>query len=127
MPILKFMPRFVGPILSGCKVHTVRCSIRQHRKGEILYMQTGRRYRPVRFLTVPAMRVRDIDLSHNSAVIWSESRDGFVVPNRELFARSDGFSDWNELRSFFAALYGRDGQFEVTGQLIQWAIADWEK
>jgi hypothetical protein len=128
MPGLNYIPRMVQPILDGTKVHTIRFSIRSFRKGMMLYMQTGSRFRPKRFMTAPAMRVRDIDITQDAVVIWKEDHRGFIAPARDKFARADGFKDWKDFQDFFRSRYNLGNEsYELKGQLIQWAQAEWEK
>jgi hypothetical protein len=122
MPCINFMPRFVAPILAGTKVHTVRVlGAMPHRAGEMLYMQHGTRFRPVRFMTAPATRVREICLHETTLTIWNEDHSGFVVPPLDAFARADGFADWADFRRFF------NWKRQIPAQLIQWAPAEWER
>ena len=126
MPTMNYKKMFVEPILDGGKVHTMRFSKRKVRKGQLLYCQTGSRFKPSRFAVLPAMRVRNIILTRDMVEVWNEDGQSFIVPPCDAFAQSDGFRDWKELRDWFDSTYGADcGVME--GQLIQWAKAEWEK
>ena len=122
MPTLNFMPRMVDPILGGTKVHTVRFGKRAYRPGQNLQMQTGSRYKPTRFITLPCTRVRGIRLSSVCVSIWSDVDLSFIVPARNLFARCDGFEDWEDLLHWLDLKPGE----RRDGRLIQWAPAIWE-
>jgi hypothetical protein len=120
MPTLNFQKRFVPRILNGTKVHTIRIiGKRLHVAGEMLYMQTGPRFKPERFMTRPCIRVREIVLHEETLTIWNEDRSGFIVPPLDTFARADGFDSWQELSRFFIHPV-------PPTQLIQWAPAEWE-
>jgi hypothetical protein len=126
MPLLNFKKRFVEPILEGTKVHTIRFRKIPIKKGQMLYSQTGSRFKPVRFAVLPAMRVRDITLTRDTVMVWQETGRSFVVPSLNEFARADGFRDWAEMLEWFDAEYGSE-RGPLTGQLIQWAQARWER
>ncbi len=120
MPCVNYMERFVPRILNGTKVHTVRVlGARPHRAGETLYMQTGSRFRPRRFMTRTCIRVRPILIYETTLSIWNEDNSGFIVPPLDVFAQADGFDDWSDLRRFFK-------KTREPAQLVQWAPAPWE-
>jgi hypothetical protein len=128
MPILNFKKQFVEPIMAGSKVHTIRAYKipGRIRKGQLLYCQTGSRFKPSRFAVLPVMRVREINLSRETVTIWDESGKSFVVPPLDIFAQADGFKDWAEMRDWFDVTYGADRM--PTGYLlIQWIEAPWER
>jgi hypothetical protein len=115
------MPRFVPRILDGTKVHTIRVlGARPHVAGETLYMQHGTRFRPVRFMTRPAIRVREIKIYEEGVSVFNENDPGWISPPRDLFAVADGFDDWTDFRKFF------NWKRQIPAQLIQWAPAPWE-
>jgi len=121
MPCINFSPSFVPKIISGSKVHTIRViGARPHRVGETLYMQYGKRFKPLRFMTTTATRVRPIDLGHACVRVWTEDRSQCVFPLLDPFAQADGFDDWQDLRRFF------NWKRLINAQLIQWAPAPWE-
>lgn len=121
MPLLNFQTRFVPLIIRGTKVHTVRMlGHRLHRAGETLYMQYGPRFHPLRFATPVCQRVRPIDITRNYARVWNEDRSSYLIPVPDLFARADGFEDWDDLRKFFVHVP------RLNLQLVQWAPAVWE-
>lgn len=128
MPTMNFKTRFVEPILAGTKVHTMRFP-GNVRRGQLLYCQHGSRFRHTRFAVLPAMRVRTITLAPETIMIWDEDGRGFKVPPLDLFARADGFANWDELTTWFNSLHmrihGRPRDV-IRGQLIQWAQAPWE-
>lgn len=128
MPILNFKKQFVEPIMEGSKVHTIRVFKvpGRIRKGQLLYCQTGSRFKPTRFSVLPAMRVREVTLSRDTVSVWNENGDGFVVPPLDLFAQADGFKDWAEMRDWFDKEYGSD-RGPLSGVLVQWAEAPWER
>lgn len=126
MPTMNFKKTFVQPILDGEKVHTMRFSKRKVRKGQLLYCQTGSRFKPSRFAVLPAMRVRELLISREAVSIWNENRQGFTVPPLDAFARADGFENWAALNKWLDAVYGAD-RGVMKGQLVQWAPAEWEK
>lgn len=124
MPCISFNQRFPKLIMDGIKVHTMRFGKRKYRPGQILYMQTGPRFKPERFFTVPVSRVRMVVLTEHSPIIWHENNRGFIVPNRDVFARCDGFMDWSDLLGFFQEMHGET--FRLEGQLVQWLPGEWE-
>lgn len=126
MPIVNFKKYFVQPILDGQKVHTLRFSKRPVKKGQLLYCQTGSRFKPSRFAVLPAMRVRTVILTREMIEVWNENGKSFIVPPRDAFARADGFRDWKELCNWFDSTYGEDRE-AMTGKLVQWLPAEWEK
>ena len=126
MPLLNFKKRFVEPIMDGTKCHTIRAHKRPIQKGQLLYCQTGSRFKATRFAVLPAMRVREVCLSRDTVMVWKEDCSGFVVPPLDIFAQADGFKDWAEMRDWFDAEYGIDRKPTVY-HLIQWAEAPWER
>jgi hypothetical protein len=125
MPTMNYKKYFVQAILDGKKVHTLRFSKRAVRKGQLLYCQTGSRFKPNRFAVLPAMRVRDIVLTRDMIEVWSEDSKLCCIPPRNQFAQADGFRDWAELRDWFDATYGANRK-AMYGKLVQWAEAPWE-
>ena len=126
MPTMNFKKNFVEPILDGTKAHTIRFSKRPVKKGQLLYCQTGSRFKPSRFAVLPAMRVRIVTLSRETVSVWNEDGRGFTVPPLDKFARADGFQNWAALRAWFDSVYGSDRDV-MEGQLVQWIPAEWEK
>jgi hypothetical protein len=72
------------------------------------------------------MRVRKVILTRETVSVWNEDGRGFTVPPKDKFAQADGFQDWFEMRDWFDSVYGVN-RGTMEGQLIQWAIAEWEK
>lgn len=126
MPTMNFKKNFVQLILDGKKAHTLRFSKRPVRKGQLLYCQTGSRFKPSRFAVLPAMRVRFAILTRDMIEVWNEDGKSFTVPPRDAFARADGFLNWEEMNDWFDSTYGCD-RGPMEGHLIQWAKAEWEK
>lgn len=126
MPILHFHKRLVEPVLDGSKPHTFRIRKIKIRRGQLLYCQSGPRFKPVRFAVLPVMRARDVVITRDTVMVWQESGKSFTVPSMNTFAKAEGFRDWAEMSEWFDAAYGSD-RGPLQGQLIQWAEAPWEK
>lgn len=121
MVAYSFKGRFAEPILSGTKRQTIRADRKRHaRPGEELQLYTGMRTRSCRLigraicLAVSPVRLgfgKDpfVEVHHHTAA-WPSELD--------LFARSDGFSDWRDMAAFWTAEHPDAAIF--SGVLIQW-------
>lgn len=123
MPILTFKRMMVAPILAGTKVHTIRPDGRRaHKPGETLYMTTGDRYHPERFAVHTCTHVRRVKILEVTVMVYQPAPALFFVPPLDVFARCDGFENWEAMRDWFARAYS----LPFVGNLIQWAPAEWE-
>lgn len=128
MVAYSFQLRFVEPILLGIKHQTIRGDRKRHaRPGDQLQLFTGMRTRQCRRIgtaTCASVRPIILDFSGRSATI-----DRLLIPyanckpELEHLARSDGFSCWAEMASFWHP------QERFEGWLISWrkfvADGDW--
>lgn len=126
MPALNFQERFAPSVESGEK----RQTIRKHRKrpfvvGDTLIFYTGQRTPRCRKLAdAVAVSAVDIEIRPHEVEVdnggWLET---FVAPDDlDTFARADGFTDWEEMVSWFEQNHG----LPFNGQLIRWQLVPQE-
>lgn len=120
MPALNFQKRFVTLIRSGEKCQTIR-AVRKDgrppcRHGDRLKLYTGMRTKGCRLVkTVEVIDCEKITIRHDGAYL----ADAVYGPDGEspdFFARLDGFTDWTEMRDWFAQAHG----LPFEGWLIRW-------
>ena len=117
MGLYNFQPRFVDPILSGTKRHTIR----KHRRypdriGSTLHLYTGLRHPGARLLArVQCTAVCSISIATDGEV--EIDRCPLTEVGREELARRDGFSGWPDMYQFWL----RTHQLPFDGQIIFWA------
>jgi len=126
MVAYNFQGRFEEPILAGRKVGTLRAvGRRRHaRPGETLQLYTGQRAPRCRLIaTARCLSVDPIRLSipsvfvRSAGVIVGDGADRYEIADLDAFARGDGFADWDDLETFFAA---RRGLAPWVGVWIRW-------
>lgn len=120
MAVLMFEKRFWEPIVSGTKVH----SIRPTRKrpivpGELIRLRgwEGAAYRSKQMTLCEeiCIDVRNIWIDLQGIVV--EGFDRIDEPQElDLFAQTDGFRDWNDMRSYRNLFYN----LPFAGDFIQW-------
>ena len=124
MPALNYQPRFGHLVEMRKKPHTIRpYGRRPYKVGDALHHFTGMRTRQCRRIGIDyCTSVRQIKITTDGVIITMPPPGLFRVPPLDRFAQADGFIDWAEIRDWFASRYG----LPFTGQLIQWAPAEWE-
>lgn len=140
MPALNFMAQFVDPIRTGLKHHTIRATRKIPVKpGDLLYLYCGMRHKgayrilpePVRCTRTFSVQIRIVFVSsacrlkEETVLIDGQKLD---ASERETLAKSDGFSDWNQMRWFWIKTHGKAKRamgsrytiVDFTGQIIHW-------
>jgi hypothetical protein len=130
--LYNFQERFVKPILSGRKKHTIRA----HRKhpdepGDVMHLYTGLRTKKARLLMrSPCVKVEEItgcvskfrdrckhleraDACHFLARVIVDGVP-LETDEAERLAHADGFKDFIEMRAFWK------GRIPFSGQIIHW-------
>lgn len=141
MVAYSFRRRFVNPIKAGLGLHvndpyvpspkrqTIRANRKRHaRPGEEVQLYCGMRTKGcfligrARCVSVNAISldfyggiiaIRDLYRSRHGCILVMRDADGL-----DKFARSDGFQDWADLRTFWRNEH--DGLEDFTGVLIKW-------
>jgi len=134
MGLYNFKDRFVGPILSGDKTHTIR-AIRAHpdKPGDTLHLYTGLRTKKAKLLLrVPCVKIEDIEIRHRveefanpdtgylEHVEWDVIKiddQELYADEREQFARRDGFRNFAEMMKFWTTPKNR---LPFHGNVIHW-------
>jgi len=108
---------FIDKILSRRKKQTIRKTNR-FEPGDRLQIYTGMRTKECRKLgEATCTDVTPITLDGNHIILGPD--DDYTIlspPNREEFARADGFEDFAAMRRFFENTYG----YPFRGYLIKW-------
>jgi hypothetical protein len=126
-----FDPRFIAAIQSGQKRQTIRPPRRYRpRLGGQLQLYTGLRTKLAgRIGTATCIGAREIridfdygyvDVKEGPVGLEGETH-GFTLHFArilDIFARADGFDDWQAFRDFFTARYPANATFE--GHLYEW-------
>lgn len=121
MVVLLFEKRFWGPISNGDKVHSIRPTRKRPiAPGDELSLRgwKGSPYRSkqevIRWAT--CIDVRQIWIDCYGITIEGYER---IVDSEDLdlFARTDGFADWQDMRQYRNLFY----QLPFIGHFIQWA------
>lgn len=121
------MKRFVEPVQLGLKDHTIRAErahpSRHARPGEPLQLYTGMRTKHCRKIIDPGpicIGVHPIQIIRGCYGIAAIHLPGMILEQEEqldLFARSDGFDDLQDMSGFWDN-YQKPGDF--FGVLIKW-------
>jgi hypothetical protein len=104
-----FKPRFAALVEAGRKWQTVRPHPKRMPKpGDTISLRcwTGAPYRSKQRI----IREAEIREVHHTLIeadgVNLYERDAAWAPDREAFARADGFADWPEMRAWFEAEHG---------------------
>lgn len=130
MVAYSFKARFAAPILAGTKTQTIRADRRRHaRPGEELQLYTGMRtkqcklIRVARCVSVSDVRLRfgdDAMVAEKAGSSWGDAHYVARSPKHlDAFAMDDGFTNWADMRAFWAKEHPGTEEFE--GVLIRWA------
>jgi hypothetical protein len=129
MGLYNFQKRFVQPIQSGQKKHTIRATRRHPDKvGNIAHLYTGLRVKNAARLLgrYPIVRIEEIEIFEGCQChkptnppcplafrvkIAGEELNG---DEREKLARLDGFENFKEMQQFWK------GRLPFKGQIIHW-------
>jgi len=119
MVAYSFKRFFVPKIDAGLKNHTIRADRKRHaRPGELVQMQHGPRFRPVRFGESPCLFANPIRLNFTDSApgvfvehigrindaLWARGQEWNALgagEYRNRFAQSDGFDDWEAMARFW--------------------------
>lgn len=119
MVAYSFKARFAAPILAGTKRQTIRADRKRHaRPGEELQLYTGMRTQHCKLIgraTCASLTPVSIHIPEGMVRIGER-----VLSRRDdldLFAMSDGFRGWLDMREFWFDNHGED---EFHGVLITW-------
>jgi hypothetical protein len=113
MGLYGFKKQFADPILSGRKKHTIRAP-RKHpdKPGNKMHLYTGLRQKGARLLMVGVCtKVEDIRITLDEIFVDDEP---LTTSEMEQLAKCDGFTDLEEMMSFW------DGNLPFTGQIFHW-------
>lgn len=126
MGLYNFQSRFVPFILDGRKTHTIRAMrVHSDKPGNILHLYTGLRQKGARLLMrVPCVKVEEIRIALDGVAgrggnrkwevhVWIDG-ERLDRDERELLARRDGFSNFEEMMTFW------DGRIPFQGHIIHW-------
>ncbi len=118
--MLNFMPRFVEPIQSGRKRHTIRADrIIQIKLGDKLYLYCGARH-PGAFRILPdpqpCIRVERIHICETIVGVHVVTVNGQELARDECerLAYCDGFNDFAHMMKFWT------GRLPFNGNIIHW-------
>lgn len=116
MGIYNFQERFVRPILSGRKTHTIRAErVYPDKPGNTLHLYTGLRHKGAKLLMrVPCTRIEEILITKTP--LPRVVVDGHMLDQDEehLLAYRDGFANFDQMLSFWK------GRLPFTGHIIHW-------
>jgi hypothetical protein len=108
MVAYNFKAMFVDPILVGRKNHTIRGDRKRHaRPGELIQLQHGSRFKPIRFGVSRCEFVCRIGLQFEPRSITIVGEDStnrtsaLIFGEFDDFAQADGFADWEALERFW--------------------------
>ena len=117
MPSLNFRKQWAEDVALGKKRQTVRkyrANGRDPKPGDTLYMFTGMRTLVCRSIAkYECTDVRPIKMTDDGIVLDDED---MTPENRDVFARLDGFTSWEEMREFFRKMHG----LPFEGLVIYW-------
>jgi hypothetical protein len=129
MALLGFKKRFAGKVSTGKKRQTIRAFRKYPIKvGDTLHLYTALRSKYARRLRKP-VTCQSVELIHihfnNNTIILPEQ----VISERywlDRFAKADGFSNWDDMKSFWFEEHGvKKGKRKIIltvfkGNLIKW-------
>jgi hypothetical protein len=137
MVAYNFKVRFVENIRAGLKAHTIRSDRKRHsRPGELMQLQHGSRFKPVRIGVAPCLFATPIRLDFARPLVsieyidrindhlWNRSAEWRADGEAEYlnrFARSDGFEDFADMARFWKAEHKTE-TFE--GVIIGWGTIE---
>ena len=120
MAVLLFEKQFWEPIVSGTKVHSIRPTRKRPiSPGDSLSLRgwEGVAYRSKQAILCEetCIDVRDLWIDRSGVVI--EGYDRIDEPEElDLFATTDGFANWDEMRQYRNLFY----HLPFSGDFIQW-------
>jgi hypothetical protein len=134
MPAYNFQSRFAAAVEAGRKAQTIRAPRKDGRvpqPGQTAYLYTGMRSSACRKLGEGRIiEAKNILIDEDGAFISDVSlplcdalaNDGaykvLTEGKRDVFAQADGFTDWQEMVSWFRATHG----LPFVGHLIMWDL-----
>lgn len=120
MVAYSFKKRFAELIVTGAKRQTIRAPRKRHaRVGEDLQLYTAMRTKQCRLLALAkCTHVLPIRIDLAAGVISLPTQIYNCPVSRDLFAVSDGFADFEDMRAFWNAEHPDAPRFE--GVLIRW-------
>lgn len=120
MVAYSFQRRFSPSIEAGTKDHTIRADRRRHAKaGEELQLYEGMRTKACRLLgRPPCLLVGPIRLDFDRGVVECGPWTYTTAAELDHLGRRDGFSDWAEMRAFWAEFH--PGATTFSGVIVFW-------
>jgi hypothetical protein len=121
MPAFGFKARFAAPIREGLKTHTIRGRYPAgFRLGHWCPLYTGMRTRSCTLIASGLMnRAYGVRLDLDLGAVETETGEGFYgAPRLDVFAVSDGFGDWADLKAFWEE--NHKGIIRFSGVLMGW-------
>ena len=125
MGLYNFQERFVQPMLSGRKNHTIR-AIRAHpdKPGNTLHLYTGLRTKHAKLLMrVPCVKIEEIEITESRLArgVVASTRISVKIDGVELdrgeknaLAYRDGFNSFEDMMHFWK------GRLPFHGHVIHW-------
>lgn len=123
--ILGFNQQFKAPILEGTKIHSIReDKTRRWKAGRTIQMATGVRTKNYEcFKEDTCKSVQKVCMSYAfNDVIEITVGDNYLFgfPEREAFAKNDGFKDWQAFFDWFYPLIKKAEDGFYVARLIHW-------
>lgn len=111
-----FQNRFAPLVASGQKTQTIRKSARCN-PGDVLSLRewTGKPYRSKQRVLreAKATEIHSVVISGQAMFL---DMYGLCIERKDILARADGFTNWDEMRDWFEATHG----LPFEGELITW-------
>jgi len=121
--ILGFKQQFKAPILAGTKIHSIRDDKSARWKtGNSIQMATGNQTKNYDcFKEAECLNVQDVFMSivQGTVHISIDENEIYYYPEKDVFARNDGFENWVSFVDFFYPII-EDNSGEYSGKLIHW-------
>lgn len=113
MVAYNFMRQFAPAVASGLKRQTMRPESKRHaRPGQLVQLYTGLRTRGSRLLGLGECEVSvPVTITDDAVLVPGES-----ITDLDAFARADGFTDFPDMKAWFAEKHG----LPFSGRLITW-------
>lgn len=115
MPAINFQKQFAPAVKSGAKRQTIRAiGKRVYQPGQQLHLYVGQRTRGCKLLRRETCKaVTPVYIDTHTLVVGTHTLTG---PERQAFARADGFDHWQAMFDWFQDEHG----LPFEGRLISW-------
>ncbi|MBD1394282.1 hypothetical protein [Mucilaginibacter glaciei] len=123
--VISFNKKFVEPILTGSKIHTIREDAKgRWRPGITMHMYTGGRFSKEyrQFIEMDCRSVQDVYMTYYNGKLEVSVDDTLIYgyPERNEFAISDGFADWEDFEKWWIPILMNDPELKYKGRVIHW-------